>query len=198
MKESEFNVVTAAVLSQTLGPLGFSNQGSRHCTFFRKASEEVYHFISPVLLTDGARYYLQVFPHSPHLEPLFQEWFPDELGIPTDSWSCLSEHDGVGLTQEQFTCKNEAVLRSSLMGRVGGLLLNLAVPYLDRFQTVADLVHVIRHPSFLGLALYYVGRTAEAVEVLRVERERLRGLDTSDRRVGVLLAHVESLLAEDR
>ncbi|HKA06523.1 MAG TPA: hypothetical protein VKD71_04645, partial [Gemmataceae bacterium] len=107
----------------------------------------------------------------------------------------MSEHDGVNLTQQHFNCKTEENLRRRFAATVAPLLLNAAIPYLDRFQTVTDLIPEIRHPAFLGFALHHVGRTAEAVIALQAERDRLRRLDTKDTNVRDLLAHVESLLA---
>jgi hypothetical protein len=121
-----------------------------------------------------------------------------DVGIPSDVSSRLSEHDGISSRQEQFNCKNEENLRRGFTSKVGPLLLNVAIPYLDRFQTVEDIIPAIRHPSFLGFALHHVGRIVEAIAALEKERDRLRRLDTSNEDVACLLQHVERLLIEGK
>ncbi len=194
MKQGEFDSLAVELFSQHLNPFGFSVNVSKHCVFSRKANEYIYHFICPSMGRNGKWYDVRVFPHSPHIDPMFFSRFPDRLGIPTDRWSCLSDHDGVGLTQQQFDCTTAANLRNSISSEVGALLCNVAIPYLDRFQTVEDIIPVIRHPLFMGFALYHVGRVEEAVHRLKSERERLQGLDKSDRNVASLLEHIERLL----
>lgn len=196
MKRTEFNSVAVSLFGEVLGPFGFTSKRSRHCTFYRKKSEEVYHFVAPSIGTSGTWYDVHVFPHSPFLDPRFEFQYPDELGIPSDSWSCLSEHDGVNLTQQQFNCKSEENFRSSFSRKVRPLLLEVAIPYLDRFQTVSDIIPFIRHPSFLGFALHHVGRIEESRVALEKERIRLKQLDTTDESVSALLDNVEKLLQQ--
>jgi hypothetical protein len=193
MKQREFDALANECFRSVLVPYGFTNEGSMRCTFYRKGPNGVYHFIIPSVGTGGTWYCIRVFPDSPHIDPLFERRFPDGGGIPTDSFSCLSEKE-VGLTQRQFNCKNEENFRKGFSNKVSPLLLKVAIPYLDRFQTVADIIPAIRHPSFLGFALHHVGRTSEAVAVLSKERERLRRLDTTNTEVASMLEHVESLL----
>ncbi len=194
MKESEFNLLANEIFGGLLTPLGFTNERTEACTFYRKVGDEVYHFIMPCIGSRGVWYQIYVFPHSPAIYPIFEQRFPDNLGIPTDRFSLLSEYDGVNLTQQQFNCKYEENFRRGFARTVHPLLLKVAVPYLDRFQTVADIVPVIRHPSFLGFALHHVGRSEEAVAALQREKDRLRRLDTKNKDVATLLEHVERLL----
>jgi len=197
MKESEFNLLANELFGSVLLPLGFTNQGTQHCTFYRKVGEEVYHFIMPSMGSRRVWYQVHVFPHSPAIYPLFEHRFPDNLGIPTDRCSLLSEYDGVNVTQQQFHCKYEEGFRRGFTRTVQPLLLNAAVPYLDQFQTVADIIPVIRHPSFLGFALHHVGRSDEAIAALQRERERLKRLDTDNVDVATLLEHVDQLLGQE-
>jgi hypothetical protein len=104
--------------------------------------------------------------------------------------------EGIGRRQESFSCETPDSFRRDFERAVKPLLLEFAIPYLDKFQSVADIIPAIRHPSFLGFALYHVGRTAEAREALRKEKERLRHLDTTNEEVATMLEHVDKLLTE--
>lgn len=196
MTDNIFDAIATELFGSILAPLGFSCNMSKHCTFYRHIEGGVYHFIMASIGSRGSWYQVFVFPHSPYIDPLFQDRFPDNVGIPTDSYSRLSEADGVNLTQQQFNCKAEGNFRHSFITTVAPLLLNVAVPYLDCFQSVASIIPAIRHPSFLGFALHHVGRSDEAVPILQREKERLQQLDTKNNDVAALLAEVERLLDE--
>lgn len=193
MTGNEFDLLATELFGEVLLPLGFTHQKSARCTFYRLVGNEVFHFVMPDIGRRGAWYDIRVFPHTPAIYPLFDQRFPDNLGIPTDRFSLLSEKN-VGPDQSQFHCKNEDAFRRDFAANVGPSLARVAIPYLDRFRTVADIVPVIRHPSFLGFALYHVGRFDEARSALQQERERLRKLDTSNKDISVLLERVEQLL----
>lgn len=100
----------------------------------------------------------------------------------------------LGLDQQQFNCKSEENLRQRFESTVKPLLLTKAIPYLDRIQTVQDMLPLIKHPSFLGLAMHHVGRTEEAKSLLQKERDRLSKLDQGDKTVSNLLSRVNQLL----
>jgi hypothetical protein len=193
MTPKQFDQIANDLFGAVLGPLGFSNDRSEFCTFHRKVSDEVYHVVYPGLGTHGTKYDVYVFPTSPALDPLFDQKFPDSLGIPTDSWSYLSVR-GVGLDQEWFNCKSEENLRQRFDSTVKPLLLTKAIPYLDQIRTVQDMLPLIKHPSFLALAMHHVGRIEEAKSLLQKERDRLAKLDQGDKTVSSLLSRVNQLL----
>ncbi len=195
MRAKVFNSLAKELFGEVLIPLGFTTQGSKRCTFYRKVGNEVFHFITPDMGLRGAWYDVLVFPHSPAIYPLFNQRFPNGMGVPTDSFSYLTEN-GIS-SQAMFNCKNEENMRRRFMNTVGPALLKVAIPYLDRFQSVSDIIPVIRHPSFLGFALNYVGRFEEAVVALKGERHRLMELGSSNKDVAVLLEEVERLLANN-
>ena len=196
MTANEFYVIANELFGKVLIPLGFTNDGSNRCTFYRRAGVGMYHVVMPDIGSRGAWFDVRVFPHAPAIYPLFEQRFPDSLGIPTDRFSLLSERE-VGPTQSQFNCKNEENLRRVFARTVEPALLKVAIPYLDRFQSVADLIPVIRHPSFLGFTLYHAGRWDEAVAALQQERDRLRRLNTTNSDVATLLTEVERLLEQN-
>jgi len=195
MKEREFKALTKESFGSVLIPHGFTTEGSKIGTFYRKTASQIFHFIIPRLSAYLPKYYIYVFPHSPHIYPIFGRRFPDSLGFATDSWSYLSER-GVGLYQEKFSCRSKDDFRQHFEELVKPLLLTFAIPYLDQFQDVADIIPAIRHSSFLGFALHHVGRTAEAREVLEEERQRLQQLDTNNEEVAAMLEYVDRLLRE--
>ncbi len=172
---------------------GFTTDRSQHCTFHRKASDQIYHFIVPDLGSRGAWYDIKVFPSSPLIDPFFVERFPDDMGIPSDSWSYLSER-GVGMDQGQFNCKSEENFVQRFEKTVRELLINSAIPYLNQFQTIENLIPVIRRPGFMGLALHHVGRVAEAIPMLEQERDRLVAMGSSDRLVTANIERINELL----
>lgn len=193
MTPKQFDKAVRELFGPVLQEHGFTNEGSRYCTFHRKASDEVYHFIIPDTGSHGAWYDINVFPASPALDPLFSERFPDDLGIPSDSWSRLSER-GVGLDQGKFNCKSEENFLNRFEKTVRGLLVNTAIPYLDQIQQVADMIPIIKSPGFMGLALHYVGRVEEARPLLEQERDRLVASGSSERPVVARLNQIDELL----
>jgi hypothetical protein len=194
MTAKEFDALAKETFGNSLTPLGFTCQGSSRCTFYRKLDNDVYHFVMPDIGSRGAWYDLKVFPHSPDIDPLFQQRFPDDLGIPTDSWCYLSESDGVSITQQHFHCKTEEGFRREFTKKVSQLFIRVGIPYLNRFESVEDVLPVIRHSSFLGFALLHVGRRVEALAALNKEKERLQLLDAKNKDVSFLLGHINELL----
>jgi hypothetical protein len=172
MNRKQFYNIAAGLFGDVLGPTGFSKDRSRYCTFYRQASAEVYHFIAPAPWTGVPWYDVKVFPSSPVIDPLFDTRFPDALGIPTDTWCYLSSR-GVGPDQETFNCKYEENLRRRFVKTVRPLLIDVAVPYLDRIRSVEEMIPWIRRPLALGMALHHVGRIEEARPILQQERARL-------------------------
>ncbi len=193
MTPKQFDKGVRELFGPVLEPLGFSNEGSQYCTFHRQSSEGVFHFVMPDLGTRGAWYDIKVFPASPTLDPLFSEQFPDDVGIPTDSFSYLSER-GVGLDQEKFNCKSVENFTSRFEKTVRGLLEQKAVTYLDQFQKFEDMLPVIKNPMFLAIALHQVGRVDEARPLLEQQRERLARTGSEERSVTVRMQRIDELL----
>jgi hypothetical protein len=193
MTPKQFDKIASDLIGGVLAPAGFSKEKSRFCTFYRKVSEEIYHVILPDLGTRAAWYDVKVFPASPLLDPMFDAQFPDDLGLPTDSWSYLSER-GVGLEQQTFNCKSEDNLRRRFEMTVKPLLLQKAIPYLDQISTIEDMIPLIKNPLFLGFALHHIGQTEAARRILREQSERLSRLNSSDKNVVIRLQRVYDLL----
>jgi hypothetical protein len=175
MTLQNFYGIANELFSAVLMRQGFTSERSQRCTFHRRVSNDIYQFIVPDPASRLAWYDVKVFVSSPAIDPLFTLSFPDELGIPSDAWCYLSE-EGVGLTQGRFNCKYEDNLRRRFEKTVGPLLIDVAVPYLDRIQTVDEMIPWLRRPLALGLALHHVGRTDEARPIPQQERARLMSI----------------------
>lgn len=194
MKPRQFYDIARELFDGVLPRAGFSRQHSRFCTYCRRVGGDVYHLVMPDLGTRGVWYDVKVFPASPHLQPLFESHFPDALEVTTDRWSYLSE-EGVGMTQGRFNCKYEDNFRRRFEKTVKPLLINVALPYLDKIQTIKDTIPLLKNAGFLGSALHYVGRRGESKPLLEKERERLLQLDTREEIVAAWLDRVNELLA---
>ena len=193
MTPKHFDKVARQLFANVLSDYGFSCEKSRFCTFYRQHSDEVFHFVLPDLGTRGTWFDVKVFPASPLLSPLFKENFPDDVGIPTDSFSYLSAR-GVGLDQEKFNCKTEENLRRRFELSVRSALEERAIPYLDHFRSLDDIIPVLRTPVFRGVGLHCVGKMDEAIPLLQAERERLSLLDSDAPVISAWLSFIDELL----
>ena len=193
MKGKQFDKLGRELFAGVLGEYGFTCERSRHCTFYRQITEDIYHVVLPDLGSRGAWYDVKVFPASPVLDRRFHEIFPNELGIPSDSYCYLSEQ-GVGFRQQTYNCKYEDNMRRRFEKTVKKVLLEHAIPYVNRFHSIEDMIPVLKSPRHLAIGLYHVGRRDEAFPLLKDVKEFLSGLDTSNPVVAVPLAHVTELL----
>lgn len=192
MTRKQFDKNVLKIFTPVLAPHGFESVRSRRCTFYRQVGD-VFHIIIPDRGTRGSWYDIRVFPASPLIDPIFHQQFPDDLGIPTDSWSLLSEH-GVGLSQAQFGCRDEERFANRFEKSVRPLLESIAIPYLNQFTSIATMIDAIKHPMFLGPALHEVGRVEEARPILLAQRDRLAAIDSNELVVTARLERIEELL----
>lgn len=195
MTPKKFDRIANELFGDALKSHGFTSKESRYCTYYRKVSDEIFHVILPDLGTRSVWYDVKVFPTSPLIEPRFEELFPDDLGIPTDWFSYLHPVSGVGPDQEAFSCETEEDLRRSFENKVRPALIQKALPYLGRIETLSDLVPIIRNDGYLALALYHTGEVEKALLLLAQERERLSQLNSDDETVLVEIEHIDKLLA---
>jgi hypothetical protein len=168
----DFDRIARPLFSESLAPHGFSDTKSKHCIFYRKVSEDIFHFIGPDP-HKGRWFDVKVFASSPSIDPLFEKRFPDALGIPLDIYCYLNKWTGVGSEQQAFKCETKQQLTEAYSAEVKPLLIDKGIPALDRIKTIGDLLPLIRHRLFLGFALNAVGKTTEAQQNLEAERSRL-------------------------
>jgi hypothetical protein len=180
MKRKKFYRLVEELFGEVLRPHGFCSEGSKLSVFYRRVSEDFYHIVSPDIGTRGAWYDIKVFCTSPLIEPMFEARFPDELGIPTDRFSYLNPRTGVGPDQECFGCSTEMELRETFYSTVKPSLLDKALSYLDKIKTLHELEPLIRSDLYLGYTLYEIGKSSEAIPLLKKEKERLSRVANSN------------------
>lgn len=195
MKAKQFDKLAKEAFGSVLDELGFSSDQSRRCTFYRRVNDDLYHHIIPDLLRSGERYDVMVFPFCPRLDPLFSEKFPDSLGIPTGSF-CYLAPSGVGPDQTLFDASSEESFSSVFNSQVAPLLKSIAVAYLDKVQSLENMLPLIRSPHQKALASFYVHGDAASRALLQQQRDRLATFDTNDKAVSAMLELIESLLAK--
>ncbi|MEO0717079.1 MAG: hypothetical protein AAFY58_08840 [Planctomycetota bacterium] len=201
MKAKQFDKLIRAALGPVLEPLGFTAAESKRSTFTRRVANEhqhddIVHVVLPDRSTRGNWFDVRVFPTSPHVNPLFDLEFPDDLGFPTQSSSLLSE-EGVGIRQTTFSCSREDSVQKAVDLRLGRLLREHAVPYLNQFQTVEDMLPFIQHHWPRAFALDHLGRTEEARDILRANLHRLPKYDPNDETIRIYNGRVYAILGMD-
>lgn len=194
MKPQQFDKLARAAFGSVLNEAGFTCDKSRHCTFYREATDGFYHVVLPDLGTRGAWYDVKVFAFSELLDPRFADRFPDDLGIPTDLF-CYLAPSGVGPDQTQFNCKSEENFTRRFESTVAPLLASVALPYLDRFRSLNDLLPEIRSPLFKAIATHHVHGNASSQPLLEQQRERLGSLNSDDDNVVATLRLIDELLS---
>ncbi|MGV3607915.1 MAG: hypothetical protein ACO1RA_16025 [Planctomycetaceae bacterium] len=193
MTPKAFDRLAKELFAPVLGPLGFSCEKSDRCSFYRPLGNGLWHVIIPDLGSRGVWYDVKVFPSSEEIEVLFEEKFPDSLGIPTDSYCYLSER-GIGVDQTQFNCKTEENYRARFQNTVKGLLTSIAVPYLDRFRSLGDVLPEIRNPLYRAIGEFRIKGLAGSRNMLLQQKDRLANAP-SDPNVDAAKKLLESLLA---
>ena len=194
MKPKQFDKLASEAFGNVLGEAGFENSKSRHCTFYREASENFYHIVLPDLGTRGAWYDVKVFAYSSLLDPRFSDRFPDDLGIPTGMF-CYLAPSGVGPDQTPFNCQSEENFTRRFESTVAPLLTSMALPYLDRFQSLNDLLPEIRSPLRIAIATHHVHGSAISQPLLEQQRERLSSFNSDDENVVATLRLIDELLS---
>lgn len=172
MTKTEFKRIIRTNFDPILTPHGFSCEGSKRCAYWRKASDDIYHIISPDILRSGERYDIVVYASSPLIYGDFWDRFPDWIPYTNGSNGYLSPEDGVSDYQKLYFCGNLDAFMNSFKRDAAPALASVAIPYLDKIQTIEDLIPTIRDGGMMGAALLQVGRTTEAKQ--RIESEIMR------------------------
>jgi len=190
MNSIDFEKIARELFGAVLEPYGFTTEGSRHCTFHRKVNNEIFNVIIPDLGSNGVWYDIKVAPLSPALDPLFEERYPDNVGIYTDAY--LSRYCGVGQEQQKFNCKYAENFRRIFENEVRDLIAVHAINYLENINTVSDLLHLIKHDLVRGFALHYLGRHQEARPILEAQKKRFS--NSNDPNVKKMIKYLDKLL----
>ena len=197
MTPAKFDKLATSLFGEVLEPKGFSSEKSRHCTFYRQVSDEIYHIVLPDKGRDGSWYDVKVFPASPAIDPMFEKEFPDYLGFPSAPHAYLHSITGVGPDQEQFHCRTDDGMKRNFDKKVQPALVDKAVPFLDRIRTLQDMIPVVKSKLYLGLVLARCGQSESAYPLLKDERDRLSRLDSSDETVIAFLNLLNAFLETD-
>lgn len=192
MKKAQFSKIVKEVLLKTLGPQGFSCEGSKHCTFWRKSGSDIYHVIRPDRGLRGTWFDVNVFPESPIISICFPSERPDEFSAATNG-SYLSSDLGVGCSQETFYCRTEEGLRRSL-GRVEALLLSHGLPFLDPLDSMESLLPIINNPISEILLHCHLQRYDNAMRIYNKHRDRILIGEKDDPFRVALLDRLEEVL----
>ena len=136
----QFSKLARQNFSKVLGPRGFSCEASKHCTFYRQVSDDVWHFVFPDRSRRLPQYDVRVFPLSPRLISDFDERFPDGVDVPPALNAYLHSKTGIKpFDQEWFWCRTENGFLRDFNSKVRPTIEKHLDAYLDRFQTLADL-----------------------------------------------------------
>lgn len=193
MKPTAFDKAVRAHFGVALMPLGFDCSRSRHSTFYRNLGD-CWHFILADPLKSGTQYDIKVFASSPLIDPCFETSFPDDLGIPADV-RCSLASTGVGLDTERFACRDDAAFAHSFASTVKPRLLDVALPFLDRIQSLESMLPTIHNRRFRAIAMYRLGQRAEARSDLEAEYLRLQATGSRVEVVTKNLQLLETMLA---
>lgn len=195
MNQKPFDRLVIKYIWPILKEHGFHRDGNHADVFFRKANEDVYHFVALHRMRSGDRYYAMVYFSSPIILEDFHERLPEGIPMANANRHYLSPEDGVEDYQKMFFCRYEDSFLTSFERDFKPALLQYGLPYLDNIQSVEDMIPFLRHDSFRGPALVHVGRTEEARACIERQIEKISKIPLDeDGRVASALAFQKGLL----
>ena len=150
LTSQQFGGIAKRLFGELLAPYGFTCDGTKWCTFYRKINEDVYHFVVPDKARSTPKYEVHVFPHSPLLRDDFHKLFPDEVGFITGA-SRLSKN-GIGIRPEQYFCRTPEGFERDFNQKVKPYILEFALPYLEGITTIHDVAAAIKAGPALQIA----------------------------------------------
>ncbi len=198
MNNKLFDKLVRKHVGATLEPYGFTCEKSRHSTFYRQASDEIYHVVFTELGGGGSWFHFEIVPVSSLIIPDFESNFPDDFGFPNGGRSRLHSRLGVGMDRTTFRCSKEEGFVRNYQGEAELALESIALPYLDKIQTLKELrPYVTADVSefYLGATLWHLGKKRRATKILKRERQRLLELNQhgSDK-ISKMIAYIDALI----
>lgn len=170
MKSREFYRLFNKLLSQLLIPHGFTNSGSKKATFHRQTDGEVYHIIVPWRVGRGGQWFdIKVLATSPLVDLSFSKSFPDNLGMPHDRLTGLELHGMVNSANHVFRGNKPEGLIRNFNNQAKPAIVEHAIPYLDKIQTLKDLrsnINPAGKSMSYGLCLWHTGEKRKAKKIL--------------------------------
>ncbi|MFN0214193.1 MAG: hypothetical protein ACKVT2_08050 [Saprospiraceae bacterium] len=194
MKKTVFEKTIRQLFDSALELHEFSCNKSKHCTFYRIISDEVIHIIIPDQGRNLEYYDIKVFPASPVFDPLFEKKFPDNLTVPTDIYSYMHPISGIGFDQYYFNSENEFKMRKEFENQIRSLLINIAIPYLNQFGSLDDIIPFVKNKLMKGIGLVHLGQKEQGFEILNNELNRLQSLNSSDITVVSYIEYIKKII----
>ena len=136
------------LVDPTLAKHGFTTEGSKRATYFRRVDEDLSHFIMFDLFAYRTVFDVKVFPSSRRLFPETWVGLADSVGIPSGNKSGLNAKLGVGHGGSEFSYRSTQALEAGVRNAVLPALEFHALPYLDQFRCVEDIVPILEHPQW--------------------------------------------------
>ena len=124
---------------------GFTTSDSNKSVFWRKTEDGLYHYISVWRALRKPKYDIMVFAFHPSFDDDFDKKHPDEIGCPINGY--LHPKFGVGVRAEQLFCKTKEGFERDFENKGKPMLLQHALPFLDKIQNLNDLEPLITAPG---------------------------------------------------
>ncbi|SIN60916.1 hypothetical protein SAMN02745824_0770 [Parasphingorhabdus marina DSM 22363] len=195
MNQKSFDKLVIEHIWPILKEHGFQRDGENADIFFRKANEDVYHFVGLHRLRSGDRYYAMAYFSSPVIIEDFHKRFPESIPMANANRHYISPEDGVEDYQKMYFCRYEDSFLTSFERDFKPALLKHGLPYLDNIQSVEDMIPFLRSDRFRGPALLYAGRKDEARTCIERQIEKISNIPLDeDGRVASALAFQKGLL----
>jgi hypothetical protein len=176
MTKTEIKRLIRASFDPILSPRGFSCDETANVVYWRKVESNIYHIVAVSALQQNTRYQIVVFGTSPVVDADFETRFPHDLHIVNAPACYLSQEEGVSDYQKLYFCGTLDAFKTSFERDAAPALINSAIPYLDKLETLQDLIPTMRAGGMVGAALLHVGRTQEAKPYIENEIRRLAAL----------------------
>jgi hypothetical protein len=139
------------LVSPFLREVGFSVEGSKGATWFKRINDDLYWFVAFDLFAGRKVFDIKVFPGSPSFGADQWKDFPNQVGVPSGGGAGLNAKLGVGHGASKFSYANEVALKAAVLSAVLPALESYAIPYLSSFKTAKDILPILEHPQWAAL-----------------------------------------------
>lgn len=143
MTPTKFRKLSLEYFGGFLFDLGFEVQTKYGPTYFKANENDVYHFIMPQTNRRGDWFDVMIFANSPKINPKFEAYFENGIDVPSDNNSYLHPVEGIHWRQKCYKCGREEDFINSFNKEVLPALQTFALPYLEKINTVSDLVKTV-------------------------------------------------------
>lgn len=180
MKSREFYKLFNQLLPPLLIPHGFTKGDSKKARFHRLVGDQVYHVICPWLTGRGGQWFdIKVLAISPLIDIRLFDNFPDNLGMPTDRLTGLEPNGMTLMASHVFRGNKSEGLIRNFNAQAKPAIVQHAIPYLDKIDTLKKLRKSMRQPDVRGgglsyaLAHWHTGKRRKGKKLLLDHRDYL-------------------------